>query len=355
MVSLPFQRGPKPGVLGHLIRLRAHSCSAHLGLVQLQILERRDRFDHLAAGAEVVKLGLRQGQHGAGERIQEGILQRGPVAEAQTKMGIKFIGRGTPPREGLGFLIPTTFGHQHLHSPLAQEPHPGVHQAEIVLPQSPDFCGRGLLQEKGEFRGVLARGTEHPEVPGLFRCQPHSETEDIHGRERGQVVGKSQEDIPARDHCNRAGGGLGKHPLVFRGLEVEQILIKPLAARPAKDRDRHEELATRGIGRKAPALASRVHDQLPALAQPFPEGQVGARLAPGGDQQIRRSAAGAERHLRRVTGREPFRSPPPLQSLKLCRHSGRQCQQILERLRRLQHGATMISATLVPCRDCFRA
>ena len=293
VIALAAQGGVKARVLRDLVRLLARAGAAHFGFVQLQVLQGGNRFNHLPVGAEVVELRFRQRHHRAGQRADRRVPRRRGLAQGEAELGVKLVAARRAAVEPAP--LPAAALHQHAHGPLAQQPHAGVHQADIILRQRADFRRGRFLEEEGEFGRLAARGEEDAKVLGLFRGHPHAEAEHIHVGEGRQFAGKAQQHVAAGNQRGGGRPGVGQHALVVGQLQVQQRLVEALPARPAEHGDGHEQLAGGRVGGQAPAQAARVQDELAALPEPAGKRLAGSGRAPGLGQEIGRAAARAER------------------------------------------------------------
>ena len=195
----------------------------------------------------MVELRLWQRHHRAGKRANIRVPHRRRLAQGEAEFGVELIAaRGAA---GEPAPLPAAALHEHAHGPLAQQPHAGVHQANVILRQRADFRRGRFLEEEGQFGRLAARGEEYAKVLRLFRGHPHAEAEHIHLGEGRQFASKAQQDVTAGDQRGRGRPGVGQHPLVVGKLEVQQRLVEALPARPAEHGDGHEQFADRRVSR----------------------------------------------------------------------------------------------------------
>ena len=190
-------------------------------LVEAPILQGRHRFDHLAAGAEVVKLGIRQRHDGTGQAGDVVILHSGAASHAGAHASVEFVEIRHAFRKRACFGIPSALFEKHGNRLGAEQPESGINKEKVVGGQFSNFVGLGFLKEESKFLGTRLGSEENPEVRGCVGIHPHSEAKDVslwHGRE---PRGKSEEHIAAGDHDTALQGGARGDVAEARHLHIE--------------------------------------------------------------------------------------------------------------------------------------
>src|SRR5215471_14847969 len=111
MVVLMAQSDVEPRVLCHLVRPAPRPGRAELGAVRDEIMQSRHRFDHLRAGAEMVKARIRQGHDGTLQTRQGWNLRGGRETQAETKLGVKFVAVRNAASKILARIVPPALLH----------------------------------------------------------------------------------------------------------------------------------------------------------------------------------------------------------------------------------------------------
>src|SRR4030095_9166111 len=85
----------KRGILSDLVGALPRALVSDLGLIQHQVLELGNRFDHLSACSEMIKLRFRQRHNRAGESVDFLVFDNGTGSKSQSELCIKFITRAS--------------------------------------------------------------------------------------------------------------------------------------------------------------------------------------------------------------------------------------------------------------------
>ena len=273
-VAFELQRDVEARVLLVDVGMQPRAAEAQLRLVEHQVLHGGRGLDQLPAGPEVVELGVRQRHHGAGERADLRVRLRRQGAEREPELRIQLVVTGFASGETLP--APPRPAHEHGHRPLAEQPHAGVHEVEVVRSQLPNALGGRLLEEERQLRRPCAWTEEHAEVLRGLRPRPHAQPQHVHLGKGRQILTEAQQHVAARDHGDGGGRRVREHAFVLGQLEIKQRLVETLAPGPAEDGHRHQQLPGCGIRGQAPTLTAAVDDQLAVRAEPVRE-----RTGPG--------------------------------------------------------------------------
>ena len=277
-------------------------------LVEAAVLKRRDGLDHLAAGAEVIKLGIWQRNDGAGQAGDVVIMRGGTASHAGAHAGVEFVEIRHTFRKSACFGIPSAFFKKHGHCLRAQQPEACIDQEEMVGGELGDFVRLGFLEEESEFLGTGLGGEENPEVRGGVGIHPHSEAKDVGIRHGGKPWRKAQENITAGNHDSALQRGACGDVAEAGHLHIQQRLVESLAVCPSQGREGHEDLTRGGVGWQAAALSTGHEGEFERRrVAPFLERRVPAFAAPGFGEQVSHASAGAEFAASGIARGEPSR------------------------------------------------
>jgi len=258
-----------------------------------------ERLYHVGAGAEVVEAGIGKRYHCCREISHLRIFFNGVGAEAERPVSIEIVCIRHGVGKGLLAGIPSGFFHQAIHRLFAKQPDANINQKGIISRLFAYGVGRGFLQESDQLFRLVAIAEHNAEVLRLFRFYPKAEENHVGIRYGWKLPFEPDEHIAARNHYSGVVRCSLRQSLQGGFREVEQGLVEPLPQRPAKHRHWNEELARGCIGRKAPAFAATVQNQLSACCQPLGK-RLLAGIAPRLLQYIGRAAARAQLPVWRI-------------------------------------------------------
>ena len=311
------------------VRVRLQREVRLAALVEAAVLKRRDRFDHLAAGAEVIKLGIWQRNDGTGQAGDVVIMRGGTASHAGAHAGVEFVEIRHTFRKRTYFGIPSALFEKHGHRLGAQQPEAGIDKEEVVGGELGDFVRLGFLEEESEFLGAGLGGEENPKVRGRMGIHPHSEAKDVGIRHGGKPRRKAQENIPAGNHDTALQRGARGNVAEAGHLHIEQRLVEALAVRPSQGGEGHENLSRGGVGWQAAALSTGHEGEFERRrVAPFLERRVHAFAAPGFGEQVGHASAGAEFAACGIACGEPSR--PLGRAREVRRHGGWQGDKPLD-------------------------
>ena len=287
-------------------------------LVEHAILQGHARFDELVRRAEVIELTLVQRDHRRGQRVELLVLRYGDRSQSQPEVAVEIVVSGNVLRIRIVRIPPAAFLHQHLHGPVAQEPHTDVDQLVVPVGEFDDLFRRGLLQHERQIARLVAFEEEHAVMRRLRRLRPDAEAHDVGRRYVGNGPLVPDQHVAACDQRVGMVGG-GPHDLLEeRQLQVQQFLLYVLPAAPSEHGQRGEDLSGRGIRGKPAAQPACMDDDPLFLRQPVRNAvgsadvrrlirpPVGNVALPAFAQRVRRAAARTDTRPVRVRRDEPL-------------------------------------------------
>ncbi len=200
----------------------------------------------------MVELAAWQGQYGYLQTSHLVVVQGGVRAQATAESAVEVILRELPVVCGVT--------DQHVDGLVRQEPHTDVCQVEVVLLQTVERVDRRLLQHALERSRLLPRTDKDTMVLGYLGTQPQPVAHHVGLGDGVQGLGGADVHVTAHDHRAKALGRMVHDALVERQLQLEQVLLKPLAALPTKHGDGRQNLARRGVGRQPAALSASMEE-----------------------------------------------------------------------------------------------
>ena len=164
----------------------------------------------------------------------------------------------------------------------------------------------GLLQHPLQLVGPLVGGDEDAVMACRLGIEPQAVADHVGLGDGLERLRGADEHVATDDHRVERTGRLGHDALIERHLQRQQVLGEPLSPFPAKDGDRGEHLARRGIGGQASALSARMEQQPLVGGQPFVERPASTLRLPRRAQQPVRAATRAQLVANGVVGAKPF-------------------------------------------------